>query len=1507
MPRSPAAELRAAAEVVLRGQYKVWLLRALLIRGLTTPSMTSNMRSAAERHRLERSTIEARLREAQRSLQPAATLFSRAIRKFSGTLSEARAIVEAHIRDIEVAVRDKAQSRVDRAATHGPARATGGPRPPRGDPPWVIDLSSRRLTPSMVRLLRRGLLFVPSKPPRDDDWIQVIASLDQVFEKAISAYHRQVARHTSDPARCSPPTYGLKDIEDCRYKVAATLLRFRPMNTPNLPPDEAEALEELRSDKGVVLLPADKGGAVVCLDVTDYLDACLRTLPTREPVAVKPEDALATEMVEVREILNAMGAPAACSPEPGSRLAYAYCLPKVHKVGCSPSERIEFLGALSWRPVISSVTAPTANLQRWMTKVLYPIYMGMAPEHISDPLDVVSRGLCVSEGEQLISLDVVNMFGTVPVDETVALVLSLWTDKHTAEHGVSRDGLGRMLRLVTRPLFVAPDGAVYRQERGFPMGGPASPVLCMIYVSDLMRRSGVRAAWMLRYVDDVLACLQSGYTPLQAIDDLCRADVTGSVAWTCELPGTHRPAPPCPRSLVDGAIPFLDLLAVCPGDARPRALGFLPYRKPCAVSRVMHRASAVEETHRRAWAMSKLDRHARLHCKGARDLAVDEMRPELRSLASRHGYSPGWVASVFRNFLSRDEKADLQGALFVTLPPWLPISVLRAQFVSIGVRVATSGRPSSVGALFNARRRAPHVGGPVVYAYRCRTCGAVYVGETCDPGRRHMAHDYAGSRVAAHSAAHPQHVFDTPVVLARPFQRAERLVFECIYGRSVPERRSINAADAEFDPGASEAERTRSGALKRLHPSLWMLVVDRGLLGRAWRRICVAVGETVVAAPSRTCRKGLPPLPPFPDTLAELLPLPSPPPRAPVPRLAAVVHEAERPSCCSWCRQPFSCGVRCTLCVNYLCIVCAGGIKSYVCPGHGDTHVIDGVACRSVCALCPAVVPPALDAVLCEESGCPEVVCRRCLRGASDWWCPRHGCRDNGNPQPPPSLVSRRPPRGDARPPRTPLAMSASRRLPRGSARPPGTPVALLLLSPMPVPLTFHESSTGCFDDAARRARPLAIAAPSVEVYTFVWPRLPSAVIVQGVLPTADCPSPSAPLLLILPPPAPPPVSASGPMVAGCGSLSHQKRSRSGLPSPVLRCGDAGGRTRAGAACRMVVRARGRRCHVHEFAPGMHPSPPPPGPPPLPPSSPFVSRPRGPVRVPVLRPPPRLSLVDGEPGRVGDPLVYVVSPPPPPLPPEVVGVAAPPPLCPRYSCGAAGGRTRGGAPCRRLVLPYGSRCHQHPLPCQRHPLPLPPASPPPGFGVGSFPPVSPPSPSLSPPPRSAARPADSIAAGAHPRPVTPQPGLPRRGLRRMRHCNSDSPPLYTPPRAFMARLPAASPVAPLHVVGNRAGVCRSVFGLLPPMLLPGRPRRDLFKVTCCHPQHDHLWSSGARIGTSIKSPMPGKCLRGLCRFCCYVTSFYSDGGGVAPCDYHGAYPRAFASRMPRPPGDIRRV
>ena len=101
---------------------------------------------------------------------------------------------------------------------------------------WVINVSSRQLTPIETDLLAKGLIIA-------------------TVEDAVKDLEKEEA-------------------DTIRAKVSLTLQNSKPPKG-NLFKDKRKDLKELQSNTSIVILPADKGRSTVILNREDYLEKCM--------------------------------------------------------------------------------------------------------------------------------------------------------------------------------------------------------------------------------------------------------------------------------------------------------------------------------------------------------------------------------------------------------------------------------------------------------------------------------------------------------------------------------------------------------------------------------------------------------------------------------------------------------------------------------------------------------------------------------------------------------------------------------------------------------------------------------------------------------------------------------------------------------------------------------------------------------------------------------------------------------------------------------------------------------------------------------------------------------------------------------------------------------------------------------------------------------------------------------------------------------------------------------
>ena len=328
--------------------------------------------------------------------------------------------------------------------------------------------------------------------------------------------------------------------------------------------EEQKALERLRKDEDIRILPADKGRIVVVLDTDVYQQKCeallkdtstYKRLGKRDPttrykqelvsVLREIEDEGGIDRVEYRQLY----------PTTESTPKF-YGLPKVHKKDTP------------LRPIVSSINSITYNSAKLLAVILSPL-VGNSEHHVknSQHFSDKIRNERVEEDEELRSYDVSALFTSVPVDRALDIIrerlekdttLSERT-RLTSKHIIS------LLAVCLRCTYFVHNGIYYLQIHGAAMGSPVSPIICNLYMEHLEQLAISTAPhpplWWYRYVDDTHIKIKKQYA--QEFTDHINS-IDPDIKFTTEEEEN--------RSLA-----FLDTLTVIKPDGN---LDIKIYRKP---------------------------------------------------------------------------------------------------------------------------------------------------------------------------------------------------------------------------------------------------------------------------------------------------------------------------------------------------------------------------------------------------------------------------------------------------------------------------------------------------------------------------------------------------------------------------------------------------------------------------------------------------------------------------------------------------------------------------------------------------------------------------------------------------------------------------------------------------------------------------------------------------------------------------------------------------------------
>jgi hypothetical protein len=217
-------------------------------------------------------------------------------------------------------------------------------RPPPSDPRWVMNVSSKELSPDKKSVLSRGLGFATVHDERDK--LNFIAAVEPVVNNL---------RNVS-----------IDDKNLIRQRIVTSVNSAPKVN--NLSLTENRALKSLKQDNSIVIVPADKGRATVVMDKEEYNDKIrshLSDLETYVEVENNPTNTLQNKVNSELKLLKNMSL---LSDEQYKYLRSStastplfYALIKTHK----PNNPI--------RPIVSFIDSPTYKLAKHLSQLLTPI------------------------------------------------------------------------------------------------------------------------------------------------------------------------------------------------------------------------------------------------------------------------------------------------------------------------------------------------------------------------------------------------------------------------------------------------------------------------------------------------------------------------------------------------------------------------------------------------------------------------------------------------------------------------------------------------------------------------------------------------------------------------------------------------------------------------------------------------------------------------------------------------------------------------------------------------------------------------------------------------------------------------------------------------------------------------------------------------------------------------------------------------------------------------------
>ena len=269
---------------------------------------------------------------------------------------------------------------------------------------WVINKSNTDLTIDQRTILEKGLNFAVS--PR------VLPTKEVIVSTEIACKFLPTSK-----------------AQSLRGEVVKCLKKSKPPSS-NISKGEFVAIQELKGNKDITILPADRGRATVILNTTDYETkmATLLNDPTTYELLAKDPTA-----PYKRKLINIIKRWQSQDPIPqqlkhriyptAEEVPKIYGLPKIHKPD------------FPLRPIVASRGGITYNAARVLADILSPL-VGQSEHHVKNSSAFVDKiqDLEVPPSQKLISYDVTALFTSIPVPDAIeAVQLKLSADDTLSE------------------------------------------------------------------------------------------------------------------------------------------------------------------------------------------------------------------------------------------------------------------------------------------------------------------------------------------------------------------------------------------------------------------------------------------------------------------------------------------------------------------------------------------------------------------------------------------------------------------------------------------------------------------------------------------------------------------------------------------------------------------------------------------------------------------------------------------------------------------------------------------------------------------------------------------------------------------------------------------------------------------------------------------------------------------------------------------------------------------
>ena len=409
----------------------------------------------------------------------------------------------------------------------------------------VINLSSVHLSSDAIAILSKGMKFCPT--PGEPDLSKAQKDLDKFHLRMKRYLHfcgpakdfnpndRTLMNNDSQstgnpfkhkdfksPSSWVPPPCIPLEIFIAQNNSDLIRSKLHAPRRQNISEEQRKTIRELFSNPDIVIKPADKGGATVVWDRSDYIKEGMRQLSDTafyrqtesdlSELHYKEIKSKIDEMVDKEEIDVTCGS---FLNDPTFRTSQFYMLPKIHKRLQNPPGR----------PIVSGNGCPTERISQFVDFFLKPIVKDTS-SYIRDTthfLKILQNHLHVPDNTFLVTMDVSSLYTNIPNDLGIEACREQLENYRAGSEHPTNESIIELLTMVLKKNNFDFNNLHFLQVGGTAMGTRLAPSYANIFMDHFERNFvytyHIQPLVWKRYIDDIFMLWDKGIAELQNFID----------------------------------------------------------------------------------------------------------------------------------------------------------------------------------------------------------------------------------------------------------------------------------------------------------------------------------------------------------------------------------------------------------------------------------------------------------------------------------------------------------------------------------------------------------------------------------------------------------------------------------------------------------------------------------------------------------------------------------------------------------------------------------------------------------------------------------------------------------------------------------------------------------------------------------------------------------------------------------------------------------------------------